>query len=77
LRIHDVQSPRNATSEFTPFTPGLGPDVIGEVSMGNSVYMTPIVANDVLYIATKNMLYAIQEMPASATSLSERPDAAQ
>ncbi len=32
---------------------------LGEINMGNSVYSTPIVANNVLYIATKNTLYAI------------------
>ena len=31
----------------------------GEKSMPSSVYMTPIVANNVLYIATKNQLFAI------------------
>ena len=29
--------------------------------MGMAIYMTPIVANNVMFIATKNMLYAIQE----------------
>jgi hypothetical protein len=33
----------------------------GEPSLSTSIYMTPIVANNVLYIATKNMLYAIQQ----------------
>lgn len=32
-------------------------------NMGNSIYMTPIVANNVLYIATRNTLYAIQSRP--------------
>jgi hypothetical protein len=32
---------------------------IAEINMGNSVYSTPIVANNVLYIANKNTLYAI------------------
>jgi outer membrane protein assembly factor BamB len=31
-----------------------------EVNMGNSVYSTPVVANDVLYIASKNRLFAIE-----------------
>ena len=30
-----------------------------EVNMGNSVYSTPVVANDVLFIASKNRLFAI------------------
>ncbi len=33
--------------------------LIGEVSCANSVYSTPIVANNVLYIANKSTLYAI------------------
>jgi outer membrane protein assembly factor BamB len=33
--------------------------IIGEVNMGNSVYSTPVVANNVLYIANKSTLYAI------------------
>jgi outer membrane protein assembly factor BamB/tRNA A-37 threonylcarbamoyl transferase component Bud32 len=31
----------------------------GEINMGDSVYMTPVVANDVLYIATRRHLFAI------------------
>jgi hypothetical protein len=31
-----------------------------EINMGNSVYCTPIAANGVLYIATKDHLFAIQ-----------------
>ncbi len=31
-----------------------------EINMGTSVYQTPIVANDVLYIATKSHLFAIE-----------------
>ncbi len=36
---------------------------IAEINMGNSVYSTPIVANNVLYIANKNTLYAIGNKP--------------
>ena len=35
--------------------------VINEINMGNSVYTTPIVAGDVLYIANRTHLYAIEE----------------
>lgn len=35
-------------------------NVIGTVSMGNSVYSTPVVANNILYIANKDRLYAIK-----------------
>lgn len=34
---------------------------IAEINMENSVYSTPIVANDILYIANKDTLYAIKE----------------
>lgn len=34
-------------------------DPIAEINMGNSVYSTPIVANDVLYIANKTHVFAI------------------
>jgi outer membrane protein assembly factor BamB len=33
----------------------------GEINMGNSVYTTPIVANNVLYIADRTHLFAIEE----------------
>ena len=36
---------------------------LAELKLINSVYSTPIVANNVLYIADKSMLYAIQEQP--------------
>ena len=34
-------------------------EMINEINMGNAVYSTPIVANNVLYISTKNTLFAI------------------
>jgi WD40 repeat protein/PAS domain-containing protein len=33
----------------------------GEINMSNSIYMTPIVANNVLYIANKSHLFAISQ----------------
>ncbi len=36
-------------------------DLIAELNVGSSVYTTPVVANDVLYIANKNRLFAIKE----------------
>lgn len=35
-------------------------NIIAQVSMGNSVYSTPVVANNVLYIANKDQLFAIK-----------------
>ncbi len=36
-------------------------DMLGEINMGNSVYSTPIVAGNTLYIANKSHLFAIRE----------------
>jgi outer membrane protein assembly factor BamB len=36
-------------------------ELIAEINMGNSVYSTPIVAEDTLYIANKSHLFAIRE----------------
>lgn len=35
-------------------------NVIAEINMGNSVYSTPVVANDILYISNKTHLFAIR-----------------
>ncbi|MEX0718757.1 MAG: PQQ-binding-like beta-propeller repeat protein [Planctomycetaceae bacterium] len=35
--------------------------LIAEVNMGNAVYSTPVVANNVLYVANKSMVYAVVE----------------
>ncbi len=35
-------------------------EIINEINMNNAVYSTPIVANNVLYIANKSTLYAIE-----------------
>lgn len=39
--------------------------VIAEINMGSSVYSTPVPANGVLYIANRNQLYALAEIPQS------------
>jgi outer membrane protein assembly factor BamB len=36
-------------------------ELIAEINMGNSVYSTPIVANETLYIANRSHLFAIKE----------------
>ena len=36
-------------------------EMVSEVNMGSSVYTTPVVANDTLFIANRNRIYAIQE----------------
>jgi outer membrane protein assembly factor BamB len=35
--------------------------LLGEINMGNSVYSTPIVAGNTLYIANKSHLFAIRK----------------
>jgi outer membrane protein assembly factor BamB len=47
--------------EVTVFNLGEEPEVVAEISMGNSVYSTPIVAGGVLYISNKNYLFAITD----------------
>jgi outer membrane protein assembly factor BamB len=46
--------------EITIFKAGKEKEVLAEITMGSSIYSTPIVANGILYIATKNLLYAIE-----------------
>lgn len=36
-------------------------ELVGEMNMGSSVFTTPIVANDTLYIANRNRIFAIKE----------------
>lgn len=47
----------------------------GEPSLVNSIYMTPIVANNTLFIATKHMLYAIHEQTDPVGIFPDLPDA--
>jgi outer membrane protein assembly factor BamB len=47
-------------------------ELINEINMGSAVYTTPIVAGNVLYIANRNRLYAIQE-GASSEPVDARP----
>jgi hypothetical protein len=50
---------RDGRVAFEPIDDGREYDVVSEFNMGSSIYMTPIVANNVMYIATKDVLYAI------------------
>ncbi|MDA1013404.1 MAG: PQQ-binding-like beta-propeller repeat protein [Planctomycetota bacterium] len=47
--------------DITIFKHGKEKKIIAEINMDNSVYSTPIVANNVLYIANKSTLYAIEQ----------------
>ena len=46
--------------DITVFTLGKEKEILAEINMGNSVYSTPIVAGDTLYIANKSHLFAIR-----------------
>ena len=48
---------------------------VAEINLVTSIYSTPIVANNVLYIATTNMLYAIQDFPERSPPGTNVPDA--
>ncbi len=47
--------------DVTVFQHGRDKKVINEVNMGSSVYSTPITANGVMYIMTRNNLYAVAQ----------------
>jgi outer membrane protein assembly factor BamB len=46
--------------DISIFTLARDKDLLAEINMGNSVYSTPIVAGDTLYIANKSHLFAIR-----------------
>lgn len=49
----------NEDGKVTVFKLGPKKEIVGEIDMGSAVYSTPIVANGVLFISTKNQLFAI------------------
>jgi outer membrane protein assembly factor BamB len=63
---------RDGRTEFVPSSARWNPDLINELNMGTSVYMTPVVANNVLFIATRDMLYAIAKGNSEPLSRSEK-----
>jgi outer membrane protein assembly factor BamB len=46
--------------DLTIFKFGKEKEIIAEINMGSSLYSTPIVANGVLFLSTKNQLFAIE-----------------
>jgi outer membrane protein assembly factor BamB len=60
------EDPEDEESERLPY--------YGEISMGSSVYSTPIIADNVLYISSRTHLFAIQE---DATREAARPASAE
>jgi hypothetical protein len=46
--------------DITVFKLAPEPEILAEINMGNSVYSTPVVAGDTLYIANKSHLFAIR-----------------
>jgi outer membrane protein assembly factor BamB len=47
--------------DITVFKLGKELEILSEFNMDSAVYTTPIVANDILYIANRNRVFAIQE----------------
>ncbi len=48
-------------------------DIINEVNMGNSVYSSPVAANDTLFICNKTHLFAIQDPKAAKSAATGSP----
>jgi len=51
----------NEDGDVVIFQAGREKKVINKINMGGSVYTTPVAANGVLYMTTRERLYAIQE----------------
>jgi outer membrane protein assembly factor BamB len=51
----------NEDGNVLVFKFGQSKELLGTMDMGSSVYSTPIVANGVLFISTRNQLFAIQD----------------
>jgi outer membrane protein assembly factor BamB len=47
--------------DITVFRLSKEQEIVSEVNMGSSVYTTPVVANDTLFIANRNRVFAIRE----------------
>ncbi len=58
--------------DITVFQLAAEKEMLGETNMGSAVYTTPIVAEDVLYIANRNRLFAIQEGASSEPAENSR-----
>jgi outer membrane protein assembly factor BamB len=50
---------------FWTLAHGKEPKVLSELHLGSPVYSTPIVANGVLYVASQQYLWAVQQQPAT------------
>jgi hypothetical protein len=48
-------------TEFLVMAAGREPRVLSRVRLGSPVYSTPIVANGVLYVASQQFLWAVQQ----------------
>ena len=73
IAMKPVQTKEGRT-EFVPINAGFVGDVLSVCNMGEAIYMTPIVANNVLYIATRTKLYAIQELRQMQSSEDDKPN---
>ncbi len=50
----------DADGDITVFQAGKSKKILSEINVGNAVYTSPVVANDVLYIANRSTLLAIK-----------------
>ena len=49
------------------------PEELAEINMGSAVYTTPVAKNGVLYIATRNKLFALKQGATPTTPPGEEP----
>ena len=57
------ESGRVSIFDLSPQAPDGRSTPIAQIEMSSAIYSTPIVANNVLYLATKSELFAIQATP--------------
>jgi hypothetical protein len=63
----------DAEGKITIFKLSPEKEIVGEMEMGNAVYTTPIVANNVLYVANKTHLFAISAGDGDAAADASQP----
>jgi outer membrane protein assembly factor BamB len=61
LIVNDLVYIGDEDGDISIFKLSAEKDLVGEINMGSSVYTTPVVANNSLFIANRNRIYAIQQ----------------
>ena len=64
----------NEDGDVSVFNLSKEKSVVAVINMGSAVYSTPIVANNVLYIANRNRLFAIQKGASSKPAAESSPN---